>query len=151
MEIWFYHLQRQPLARALPALIEKAREREWRVVVQTVDDLRLKALDDLLWTYKPDSFLPHGSAGEKGAKRQPILVTRGPDNANNAALRCYVEGAEILLDPANVPYERVMLVFDGSNEAELTAARGQWTRLKTLGFTLAYWQQADDGRWEKRM
>ncbi len=44
-----------------------------------------------------------------------------------------------------------MLLFDGRNDAELDAARGQWKRLKDAGFTLAYWQQDDAGRWEQKM
>ena len=151
MEIWFYHLQRQPLERALPALLEKARERGWRVVVQTLDDLRLKALDDLLWTYRPESFLTHGSSGEKGAERQPILLTRADDNKNEAQLRVFVQGAEIAGLDALRGYERVILMFDGGNEAELAAARLQWSALKKGQAELAYWQQSEEGRWERRM
>lgn len=150
-EIWFYHLQSQPLARALPALIDKAIARGWRVIVQTVDDLRLKALDDLLWTHAPESFLPHGSARDKNPERQPILLTTDATNPNGAVLRMYVEGAEIDRDAATAGYERIVLMFDGRNDAELAAARQQWSRLKPQGLTLAYWQQGDDGRWERRM
>ena len=151
MEVWFYHLQSQPVARALPALLEKAIGRGARVIVQTVDERRLKALDDLLWTYAPESFLPHGTIAEKGAEGQPILITTGPENPNAAAMRMYVEGAEVGLDLATASYERVMLLFDGRDEAELAAARRQWSRLKGEGFALAYWQQSDEGRWERKM
>ncbi len=151
MEIWFYHLLSQPLERALPALIDKAVGRGWRVIVETVDDLRLRALDDLLWTFSTESFLPHASAKDKGAERQPILVTNGPENPNAAALRMYVEGAEIGLDHATASYERVMLLFDGRDDVELAAARRQWSRLKNEGFTLAYWQQNEGGGWERKV
>ena len=150
-EVWFYHLQSQPLSRVLPILVEKAVERGWRVIIQTVDDLRLKMLDDLLWTYAPESFLPHGTAGDKDAARQPVLLTTGPDNANQAALRMYVDGAEIALVPESAPYERVILMFDGRETIDLAAARRQWSRLKERGFALAYWQQSDEGRWERKM
>ena len=138
------------MARALPALIQKAVARGWRVVVQTVDDLRLREIDDLLWTYEPESFLPHGLSRDKGAERQPVAITREDDNPNDAALRMYVEGAEVDLDPQTAAYERVILLFDGRDDEELAAARRQWTRLKARGFTLAYWQQSDDGRWDRR-
>lgn len=151
MEVWFYHLERRPLAEVLPILAGKALERGWRVVVQTTDDLRLKALDDHLWTYDNESFLPHGLAGDPRAARQPLVLTRGRDNPNGAVLRIYVEGAEIDLAPDETAYERVMLLFDGRNEAELEAARGQWSRLKTAGFSLAYWQQDGCGRWEQKL
>ena len=151
MEVWFYHLQRQPLEQVLPILAGKAIERGWRVAVQTVDALRLKALDDHLWTFKDESFLPHAPAGDPRAARQPLVLTAEAGNPNNAALRLYVEGAEIDLAPDEPGYERLMLLFDGRNDAELDAARGQWKRLKNAGFTLAYWQQDDAGRWEQKM
>lgn len=151
MEVWFYHLGREPLARALPVLVEKALARGWRVVVQTGDPARLKALDDLLWKSKPESFIPHGTDSDGDPARHPVLLTCGTGNANGAALRIHVEGAPVELDGSDPSYERVMLVFDGNDEAELTAARGQWSSLKARGFALAYWQQDDDGRWNRKM
>ena len=147
MEIWFYHLQDQPLARALPRLVAKAVERGWRVVVQTVDDLRLKAIDDLLWSFAPESFLPHGLEGDANAARQPVLLTSGTGNGNDADARFVVDGAEVTVAPDG--YRRVILLFDGGNEAELAAARRQWSRLKGEGFSLAYWQQ-EGGAWSRR-
>ena len=148
MEVWFYHLQSQPLERALPALVEKAVARGWRVIVQTVDDLRLRAVDDLLWTYAPERFLPHGIGSAPNAARQPVLVTCEGGNPNGAAARFYVDGAVIAPDDAT--YERVILLFDGRNEDELDAARRQWSRLKGDGVALAYWQQSDGGQWTRR-
>src|SRR5215470_777200 len=60
-EIVFYQLQRQPLERVLPTLIEKSLERGWRVVVQAASEERVEALDAHLWTFRDDSFLPHGT------------------------------------------------------------------------------------------
>ena len=60
-EFWFYQLQKRTLDQALPALVERTLQRGWRAVVQARTPQRLTALDDLLWTYADDSFLPHGS------------------------------------------------------------------------------------------
>jgi DNA polymerase-3 subunit chi len=151
MEIWFYHLQNQPLARALPTLVEKALERGWRVGIEGGDPAGLKAIDDLLWTYAPDSFLAHGLAGDRDSARYPVVLADDAGNPNGAALRVYVEGAEVGLDPANVPYARAIVLFDGRVEAEVAAARRQWARLKAQGFTLAYWRQDEAGRWARKM
>ena len=152
-EVWFYHLTTQPLATALQAVLEKALARGWRVVVVVPDEARLKQLDDALWTTAPDSFLPHGTSRDRNAERQPVLLTAALDEAanNGAAMRVYVGGAAIRLDPATAPYRRVVLMFDGRDTAELADARQQWSRLKARGFALAYWQQGAEGRWEKRM
>jgi len=150
-EIWFYHLQNQPLARALPTLVEKAIERGWRVAIQTAEESSLKGLDDLLWTYAPESFLAHGLASDPDCERQPVVLTHEAGNPNDAALRIYAARAEVDLDPATSLYQRAILLFDGRVEAEVLAARSQWSKLKAKGFTLAYWQQSEDGRWERKM
>ena len=51
-----------PLERALPLLLEKTLERGWRAVVQAGSQERLDVLDQHLWTWREDSFLPHGTA-----------------------------------------------------------------------------------------
>src|SRR5262249_541947 len=50
-EIVFYQLQRQPLERVLPTLIEKSLERGWRVIVQAASEERVEALDAQLWIF----------------------------------------------------------------------------------------------------
>jgi len=60
-EVGFYHLTRAPLERALPRLLEKAREAGYRALVVAASEERVAALDALLWTYDPASFLAHGT------------------------------------------------------------------------------------------
>jgi len=59
-EIVFYHLERTPLDKALPQLLEKVVGRGWKAVVETGTPDRLAALDTALWTYADDNFLAHG-------------------------------------------------------------------------------------------
>jgi DNA polymerase-3 subunit chi len=42
------------------------------------------------------------------------------------------------------------VLFDGNDDAALAAAHAQWSSLKESGHDLTYWQQTDEGRWEKR-
>jgi DNA polymerase-3 subunit chi len=147
-EILFYHLQRQPLERVLPTLLEKSIERGWRVVVQASSDERIEALDAHLWTYRDDSFLPHGTYKESAGADQQVLLTIKDDNPNNAAVRFLVDGAAIPTDAS--AYERIVLLFDGEDEEAAAAARGHWTTVKAQGFAATYWQTDEDGRWQRK-
>ena len=151
-EIWFYHLEGLPLERALPTLLEKSAARGWRAVVQVSSAERLDALDVALWTYDDASFLAHGTMRDGDADLQPIVLVDDTTNPNGAAVRFLVDGAEALpaLSVEGAAYERVILIFDGSDEDERASARRQWTELKKAGHSVAYWQQSEDGRWEKR-
>lgn len=146
-EVLFYHLTESKLEDALPPLLDKSLERGWRVVVQTGDTAQRDALDTHLWTYRDDSFLPHGTDEQAFPAEQPILLTAAPDNPNAATVRFLVYGAE---PPALDAYERVIFMFDGYDQAEVEAAREHWKRLKTGGHQLTYWQQDSDRRWTKK-
>ena len=146
-EVLFYHLEQQPLERVLPSLLERTLERGWRAVVQCVSQERLDALDAWLWTYRDDSFLPHGTARDGPASLQPVFLTVESGNPNSARVRFLVEGATIaeLED-----YDRVVHLFDGHDTAAIEQARQEWKRARAAGCEVTYWQQADNGRWEKR-
>jgi DNA polymerase-3 subunit chi len=146
-EILFYHLTESTLEEALPGLLEKTLQRGWRAVVQTGGEERRDALDTRLWTYRDDSFLGHGSDHEPHAEDQPVVLTTGQGNPNNAAVRFLVDGAS---PPDPQPYERLVFMFDGHDETQLEAARGQWKAQKAAGHAVTYWQQTPDRRWERR-
>ena len=146
-EILFYHLTESKLEDALPPLLDKSVERGWRVVVQTTGEERRDMLDTHLWTYRDDSFLPHGTDATAFAEDQPILLTVGEGNANAATVRFIVDGAA---PPPVEAYERVVFMFDGYDQAQLEGARGHWKTLKGGGHALTYWQQNQDGRWVKK-
>jgi DNA polymerase III subunit chi len=146
-EMLFYHLQRQPLERVLPTLLEKSLERGWRVVVQAASEERIEALDAQLWTFRDDSFLPHGTAREAEAREQPILLTVGSDNPNGAAVRFLVDGAPVPADAQD--YQRIVLIFDGEDSDAVTAARERWGEAKRKGFEVTYWQADAEGRWQR--
>ena len=147
-EILFYHLKGQTLEQVLPALLQKSLERGWRVVVQAASEERLDVLDAHLWTWRDDSFLPHGVWRDSEASAQPVLLTVNEENPNGAAVRFLVEGAPMPGDASS--YERVVLVFNGEDPEAVEAARTRWSDAKSAGFAVTYWQSDERGRWQRR-
>ena len=147
-EILFYHLQRQPIERVLPTLLEKSLERGWRVVVQASSEERAEAIDAHLWTYRDDSFLPHGTWREGQAAEQPVLIAVDDSNPNRATVRFLIDGAPVPADADH--YERIVLLFDGDDQDAVDAARGHWSEAKRRGYDVTYWQPEERGRWVKK-
>lgn len=145
-EVLFYHLEVRPLESVLPQLLEKTLERGWRAVVETGSRERAEALDSLLWTYRDDSFLPHGLAGDAADAHQPILLTTEPDNANGASVRFFVDRA---VPQSADGYTRLVYMFSGHDPDAVTEARQAWRALRE-GNDVTYWQQEGDGRWVKK-
>ncbi len=148
-EVWFYQLQRRRLEQVLPNLVERVLQRGWRAAIQAATPERLAALDDLLWTFAEDSFLPHGGAKDADPETQPVWLTLQPDNPNGAQTRFLLEGveAEAFLDSG---YERLIVLFDGRDEGFLDNARAQWKALRRRDAQLAYWAETEEGGWAKQ-
>lgn len=143
-EWWFYHLQDSPLERAVAPLLEKCLERGWRVLAISGSAARRTALDEALWTYDDDSFLPHGIAGAEGLveREQPILISGESANQNGAAVALLVDGAEL---PVDAPFERCMVMFDDGDGPVRQKAREQFKAAKDAGLPARYFQQKGRG------
>jgi len=146
-EVLFYQLDKQPLEAALPDLLAKCVQREWKAVVQAGTEERVDTLDAHLWTFRDDSFLPHGTRKDGNAAAQPVWLTAGSDNPNAAPVRFLVDGAE---PEALAGHDRFVFVFDGKDPSALDRARAAWKTARAEGHTVTYWQQAANGRWEQK-
>jgi len=143
----FYHLERQPLEAVLPLLLVKTLERGWRAVVHFGSEERLETIDQHLWTFDEQSFLPHGRRQDGHSARQPIYLTTSDENPNGAHVRFVVDGAE---PPSPEGYIRLVVMFDGRDESSVLAARQHWKALKEKGCAVTYWQQTEKGGWERK-
>ena len=146
-EVWFYHLEQATLDRVLPELLEKTLARGWRALVRAPSQERLDHLDGWLWSFRDDSFLPHGLATEADADRQPVLLTTADGNPNAAQALFILDGAEC--GPLDA-FERCVILFDGRDAAATQEARRRWKAFKEQGLPISYWQQNERGGWEKK-
>lgn len=143
--IQFYHLLSTTPERAVPKLMEKALAGNHRVVMLLRDDDALKRMSDALWSADASGFLPHGGPKDGRSADQPIYLTTREENPNHADLLCILNGSA----PAGlVEYARVLDMFDGSNDAEITRARERWSAHKAAGHKLQYIKQQPGGGWK---
>ena len=108
---------------------------------------QLKEMDDYLWTYKDDSFLPHGRDDEPLAEQQPITLSANAASAEGRSAVFLLGGTDIA-DMSGV--ERCMVMINGRSQDDVMRERKRWKTLKETGATLSYYQQNDRGSWEKK-
>ena len=142
-EWWFYHIEHTSLDAAIAPLIEKCLERKWRVVVVAHDDT-LERLNKSLWTFREDSFLPHGRARTDAAKH-PVLLSTEATATNGAKVALLLDGSDIGAET----FERVMVVFDGGDETARAKARQQYKAATDAGGGARYFQQERGGGWKE--
>lgn len=143
-EWWFYHIEHTSLDAAIGPLLEKCLERNWRVVVAGTDDT-IGRLDGALWTWRDDSFLPHGR-GRTAPAKQPILLSTTADPANGAKVALLLDG----LDADGSKFDRCLVVFDGGDEASRAKARVQYKAASDAGAVAKYFQQERGGGWSEK-
>ena len=146
-DIRFYHLQGKPLERALPELLEKVLERGSRAVVMAGSEERVEHLNALLWTYDDRGFLPHGSARDGFAARQPVYLTAEDENPNGASVLVLDDGARTSMVDG---FEICCELFDGRDPDAVSAARARWTAYRDAGHAVTYWRQTERGGWERK-
>ena len=144
MQVDFYHLVASPLERVLPKIAERVVEGGARLVVVATSEAQRAGIDRLLWSYAPESFLPHAQAGGEGDADQPVLISAevaAPNGARNVAL---VDG---VWRDAALDFDRAFHLFDGDSVA---AARVAWKALADRdGVERRYWKQGEGGGWEQ--
>jgi DNA polymerase-3 subunit chi len=134
-QVDFYILEdSQPAARALLTcrLSEKAYRQGHQVFINAESGQQLKQLDDMLWTFRDGSFLPHGLYEKNADSTHPVLLGHGvePEGPN-----------DVLVNLSNdVPafFSRFNRVAElvGGDEAQRAAARERYRFYKDRGYSL---------------
>lgn len=146
-DVAFYHLQTRPLESVLPKLLERTLAAGKRALVLAASAERVEALAAHLWTYEPDSWLPHGTSRDGSGENQPIWISDRDEVPNGASFLFLVDEASVA-DLGR--FERCFDLFNGNDDAAVAAARRRWQACKSAGHSVTYWQQTPQGRWERR-
>ena len=147
-DAYFYHLTQSQLDTTLVALLDRALAQGWRIAIRGRERAQLEWLDERLWLWPQDRFLPHGRAGGAHDARQPILLTEQKEAVNAPHCVMAIDGVEISTDELQ-NLERLCVLFDGNDEEATQRARDQWQTLTQNGVRAKYWSEAS-GKWEMK-
>lgn len=130
----------------LPALLLKILSSgTHKVIVRCPSKERAMRLNDSLWTFSDDAFLPHGTEEDGYKDLQPIFITDTQENPNGAEFLILLSGAEA---PDFSHYLRVFDMFEAS-EIQQQKARLRFKDYKDKGYPLSYFAHSE-GRWQKK-
>ena len=143
----FYHLTRTPLSQVLPVLLQRVLTRGQTAAVLSPSQDDLGRLDDLLWSFRPESFLPHRVL-EPGqtADGDPIVLTGDKTACVGRDVLFFLHGFPP--DLTDLEPTIAAILFDAP---AVQTARAQWKQMSANDtLTLTYWQQTERGGWEKK-
>ena len=145
-DIRFYDMK-FPQDTVLPALITKIIANGHRVVLKMKNEEEVAHMDEHLWTFSADSFLPHGSVKNGNPAHQPIWLTHGEDNPNGADVLVLAQGAQ---GGNESTFAICCIMIDGHDPRNKEAAREKWRAFKAASLSVSYWQQTESGGWENK-
>jgi len=144
MQLDFWQLSRDPVARVVALIAERARSAGERLLVVAEDAEQRAAISRALWEGKPEAFLAHGEASAPHARRQPILLSGECKPVNEARYLVLADGT---WREAAEAFERVFLLF---GEAGTPAARSVWRQFDGREDVQRSYYAQEDGKWVKK-
>ena len=131
-QIDFYVLQEQsPGGRFKLAcrIVEKAYRLGHRVYVRTGNSDDTNVLDDLLWTFSQNSFIPHQLSTESDSRESPVVIGEHPPET---------EGTDVVISVADDPvsdftaYLRIVEIV-GCDDDEKASGRNRFRYYREHG------------------
>lgn len=131
--VGFYVVQAAEPAQRLQVavrLADKAFQRGHSIFINAADEDQARSLDELLWTYRPSSFLPHGLHGEEQSETIAIGWGQEPEGHNDLLINL-----QLGVPPFFSRFRRVAEVVT-QDPASLDEQRRSWRFYKERGYQL---------------
>ena len=111
-------------------LADKAHAQGHSIYINAADKPQAQALDALLWTFRPASFLPHALTGEEQSDQ--IAIGWGQDPGKHSDL---LINLQLAIPEFFSRFRRVAEVVTQDSDS-LAALRRSWTFYKARGYQL---------------
>lgn len=101
-----------------------------RVLIAAQDQDEASKMDERLWTFEQNSFVPHAVAGGADQDREPVLISVDPGNPNQADVQIllHLPGAGFSQD-----FGLIILMIPREDGPELKACRALYAKLRDSG------------------
>jgi len=111
-------------------LADKAFQRGHRIFINAADEDQARALDELMWSFRPSSFLPHGLHGQEHSDTVAIGWGQEPHNHSDLLINLQLEIPSFFSR-----FQRVAEVVTQDPDS-LEALRASWLFYKERGYHL---------------
>ena len=150
-DIIVYEFANSDPKQAVPGLLKKCLEQQWKVVIQCASEEVRDELNYLLWTFDKESFLPHGTESDGYSEKQPVYLTCKNENPNGSKAKLLF-GTVVASEVESISeFDRYMIFISGNDQNLVTASNEFCTQLVKSGHQAKYRQQNSKGGWNERV
>ena len=133
--VTFYAVNQDGLFGWTAKLVERAVTTGRKVFILCSHQEQAQALDDYLWTYQEEAFVPHAiidSPTSKGAKVTPAVLATTPWQPEGATILVQLSAGEIEF---GLQFSHVVELVDRENEDQLKLSRDRYRSWKKAAQT----------------
>ena len=148
-QIIFYNTAPLQVENTLFNLIEKSIENGYKSLLLFNDKNKCSAIDEKLWTYKQNSFLPHLTEDEKISDEIdiPIYLSTKNENPYKAELLFSIDG----FLPNNINnFERVIIIVDVNDKILLEEYKKYYLDINEDFEDIVFYKSNDNGKWTEK-
>lgn len=143
MEINFYQCD-ESLVKSIAPLMLRILEENKKALIFSRDAAQTKEIDDGLWSYGKNKFIPHVLISDKNfvMERQPILISNKDENANKAD---YLVLSEEVSPNFLSNFSRIFYFYDVLNIDNAKKAAANYKKVASKFNSY----KKEDGKWIK--
>ena len=145
-QIIFYSTAPLQVEKTLFTLLEKSLEKGNKSLLLFKDKEKCLSINEQLWTYKQNSFLPHISEDDQIYDNidVPVYLSTKNENPFKAELLFSIDG----FLPDNIDhFERVIIIIDVNDELLNEKYKNYYLDIKQNFEDIVFYKSDDNGKW----
>jgi len=145
-QIIFYSTAPLQVEKTLFALLEKSLEKGNKSLLLFKDKEKCLSINEQLWTYKQNSFLPHISEDDQIYDKidVPVYLSTKNENPFKAELLFSIDG----FLPDNIDhFERVIIIIDVNDELLNEKYKNYYLDINKNFEDIVFYKSDDNGKW----
>ena len=148
-QIIFYSTAPLQVEKTLFALLEKSLEKGNKSLLLFKDKEKCLSINEQLWTYKQNSFLPHISEDDQIYDNidVPVYLSTKNENPFKAELLFSIDG----FLPDNIDhFERVIIIIDVNDELLNEKYKNYYLDINKNFEDIVFYKSDDNGKWVEK-
>ncbi|MDC3067791.1 DNA polymerase III subunit chi [Paracoccaceae bacterium] len=137
-QVFFYNSSDRDRLRDVSILIENLYLRNNRILVLSSDQETASILDNFLWIYKEESFVPHSMQPNENGFPTPVFITTNIDEFHRYQTLLSING--ILIENQKwAGFKKIYYFFSENDINEKQNARLMWKNFSSQNLVCKYW------------
>ena len=135
---YFYNCSYRNVVADISWLTEKLYKERDSILICCKDQETVEVIDDFLWRYKEDGFIPHSIEKKERSSIYPVLITTDIDEEHKHNVLLALSGV-FIKDQDWQNFTKAYYFFDHQENNQKENARLMWKSLSALNVACKYW------------